>query len=108
MFYTYDQNNSGGSFVFDADRGISSVVIVEADSAAEADGHAEKIGLYFDGAGDCECCGDRWYNAYEGHALPTIYGRSAELYEPDYKWQDDGNPEVFVHYADGRLASYCL
>lgn len=108
MFYTYNQNNSGGSFEFDPERGISTVVIVEADSETEADEQAEKIGLYFDGAGDCECCGDRWYNAYGGNELPTIYGRAVELYEPGCKWQGDGNPEVYVHYADGRLVAYCL
>ena len=61
MFYRFRQNNSYGRFVFDKERGISTEVWVEADSTADAMARAEVIGLYFDGAGDCPCCGDRWY-----------------------------------------------
>lgn len=47
MFYTYAQNNSYG--VFDVDGNVKHYVIIEADSAKEADEKAESIGLYFDG-----------------------------------------------------------
>lgn len=63
MFYTFNQNNSGGGFDFDAKRGISRYVIISADSTEDAIKRAEKIGLYFNGVesgDDCECCGDRW------------------------------------------------
>ena len=59
-WYVYHQNNSGGSFVHDPENGIGYEVIVEASSAKQADALASAIGLYFDGAGDCSCCGNRW------------------------------------------------
>lgn len=74
MFYAYRQNNSGGSFYGPIN------VIIEADSAEEADHiattHADSP-IYFDGCSigrDCDCCGDRWYRAYDGHAEPLVYG----------------------------------
>jgi hypothetical protein len=63
--YEYRQNNSGGTYHIDHERGISRIVLIEAESPARANHHAESIGLYFDGAGDCQCCGDRWYEASE-------------------------------------------
>ena len=59
-YYEYSQNNSGGSFTKPA-----ITVFIEADSPEAADVVAVKNGLYFDGDGDCECCGDRWYRASE-------------------------------------------
>ena len=108
MFYTYSQNNSGGSFVFR--RGISVFVIVEADSAAEANVRAEQIGLYFGGEGDCECCGDRWYpysSTAKGDKWPSLHGKrvttkaTAETLSLFIKWAK--GPEVFIHYKDGRV-----
>jgi hypothetical protein len=107
MFYTYDQNNSGGGFDYDDEAGISCYVIVEADSADEADDRARTIGLYFDGYGDCECCGDRWSGAWRGTERPEIWGRSIIEYKPSIKWQGEGIPEIYVHYADGRTVGYC-
>lgn len=106
MFYTYDQNNSGGSFDYDAKRGISSAVIVEADSADQADNRARRIGLYFDGYGDCECCGNRWSEAWRGTKVPEMYGRPVEGYTSFVKWQGQGRPEIFVHYKDGRIVGH--
>ena len=73
MFYTYSQNNSGGSFI-----GPALYVVVEADNSEEADSIAEKNGLYFDGCekgADCDCCGDRWRRAWvdSGKEKPMIY-----------------------------------
>ena len=106
MFYTYNQNNSGGSFDFNESRGITHFVIVEADSAADADRRAEDIGLYFDGCDsgiDCDCCGDRWYTQWkdEGTDTPEIYGKPFTEGFGDFTWMDKGK-EVCVHYADGR------
>ena len=116
MFFTYDQNNSGGSFDYEADRGISFYVIVEADSADEANNRAERIGLYFDGAGDCECCGNRWtdqWNDQNGTPYPEVYGRSVLLPEDDayYEASESGwvkrdEYEGFVHYKDGRVLGF--
>lgn len=74
MFYTYSQNNSGGSFI-----GPALYVVVEADNSEEADSIAEENGLYFDGCEkgvDCDCCGDRWSRAWGGgKEKPMIYDK---------------------------------
>ena len=79
MFYSYHQNNSGGTFY-----GPAIWVIVEADTANEADAIAEENGVYFNGCStgeDCSCCGDRWSRQWgddEGTEEPEIYGKSPE------------------------------
>jgi hypothetical protein len=109
MFYEFHQNNSGGSFVFDKDRGISVNVIVEADSPEDANWRAEHIGLYFSGVGDCRCCGNRWYEQWEkeGTKTPMLYGEplTKEHGKRNIKWIQNG-PETFVHYKDGRIESF--
>lgn len=62
-YYHYRQNNSGGSFTEPAIN-----VYIEANTSEEANAIAIQNGLYFGGYGDCECCGDRWYNASERDA----------------------------------------
>ncbi|QEQ94098.1 hypothetical protein SEA_SAFTANT_66 [Streptomyces phage Saftant] len=114
-FFEYNQNNSGGSFDIDPDAGISTVVIVEADNAAEADAKAEEIGLYFDGDGDCPCCGDRWYaqdggwKDDAGDPVPSIYGEpiSDIDFSSSYRsrWTG-GAPEVYVHFSNGTVQGY--
>lgn len=96
MFYTYRQNNSGGYF-----RGPV-CVIIEADSAEEANFIAEeKANLYFDGHGDCHCCGNRWHTARdtEGTEEPTLYGENI-LFKvgASYLRGDDCK----IYYKDGR------
>lgn len=82
MFYTFYQNNSGGFFTKPAH-----YVIVEADSAEEANAIAEQNGVYFDGVEegiDCRCCGDRWIEIYDDDDCaenPTIYGGLPEVGE---------------------------
>ncbi|WJN62768.1 hypothetical protein [Streptomyces phage phiScoe15] len=116
-FFEYNQNNSGGSFHIDPEAGISTVVIVEADTAKQADAKAEEIGLYFDGAGDCDCCGDRWYSAQgwgfgdepEGDAVPSIYGEPVSDIDFSSSYRSrwaDGAPEVYVHFASGTVQGY--
>ena len=106
MFYTFMQNGSGGSFTLDSE--VTHMVIVEAGTADEANAKAESIGIYFDGYGDCSCCGDRWsrvdeeWDAEEG---PCVYGTPVEEWEPLCKWMPEGK-EVVVHYADGKVTWY--
>jgi hypothetical protein len=83
MYYTFSQNNSGGSWIG------PQYVIVKADSASEANEIAENYGIYFDGVKqeiDCECCGDRWCQVWEdeGTEEPTIFGDS-NLADYDYE-----------------------
>lgn len=68
-WYTYRQNNSGGRF-----KGPALFVFVEALNAAHANQIAETAGVYFDGEGDCQCCGYRWDRAREdsGQPEPTL------------------------------------
>ena len=98
-FYTFRQNNSGGSFDIDLLSGICVYVIVEANSASHANDRAEDIGLYFDGCDDdrdCSCCGDRWYRTYESEATeqPELYG--------ELVGEKEGN-EIAIHYLDGTF-----
>lgn len=61
-FYEYHQNNSGGRF----DLELGENVYIQATTADEANSIAQNNGIYFDGVEDgrdCQCCGDRWYEA---------------------------------------------
>ena len=68
-YYTYRQNNSGGSFSTPA---IS--VVIKADTPAQANAIAITKGIYFDDNYeiDCECCGQRWYPATDYDAVDAI------------------------------------
>lgn len=107
MFYQFHQNNSGGHFDYDYERGISCNVIVEADDPEEANYRAKRIGLYFDGYGDCSCCGDRWSEFYwgEGDDTPMVYNKPAVL-ETAYGWRDCIDWEGFIHFKDGRKVGF--
>ncbi len=111
MFYTYNQNNSGGSF--DLTESLTHHVIIEANSSSEADSKLESLGGYFNGCDsgrDCDCCGDRWSNAWhnDGEPEPMAYGKKASEYvgsPGQHNWMPAGK-EVVVHYADGTVAWY--
>lgn len=109
MFYAYTQNNSGGEFVVDDN--VKHYVIIEANSAKEADEKAESIGLYFDGVKngkDCPCCGDRWDKADDpdfginGTEKPEIYGQSVLKFFKEIGWSP-WQEEAIVYYKDGKV-----
>src|SRR5690606_15564338 len=85
-------------------------VIIEADSAHEANERAEAVGLYFDGcdAGiDCHCCGDRWHRVDNDDAddEPMDYKQPIHhilTAEPRFHhaWTKD---YAVIYYADGRV-----
>jgi hypothetical protein len=105
-FFEFSQNNSGGSFVFDKDRGLTHYVIIEAENADQASARAQDTGIYFNGCDegtDCPCCGDRWYEPYgdEGTDKPEIYGQPFDKAEHMTRWMEAGH-EACVHYLDGR------
>lgn len=90
-YFTYRQNNSYGRFTKPA-----ILVVVIAVDTEEADEKAEKAGLYFDGAGDCPCCGDRWWPAYYGERDKSeIIAEIRDLKEY-YPNGQDGVPVVAV------------
>jgi hypothetical protein len=113
-FYHFHQNNSGGSFHYDYERGISCNVIVEADSVDDANERGKRLGMYFDGVEsgrDCSCCGDRWYPLWNygkeeaGAATPEHYGEPAALVE-GYGWSDVEDWEGFIHFKSGLKVGY--
>jgi hypothetical protein len=105
-FYTFSQNNSGGHFRNDEEKGIGEYVIIEAISNTHANGLAEDLGIYFDGCrykSDCPCCGDRWSRVsdYDGYDIPSIYGTPVEETEASLFRE-----EVYIHYLDGTVKTY--
>ena len=105
-FWTFDQNNSGGSFDFDEKSGITHYVIIEASSKSDAVKRAYDIGIYFDGCAegrDCPCCGDRWHEPWgdDGDDAPLLYGQPLSK-ATGFQWMPDGK-EIAVHYADERI-----
>lgn len=106
-FYTYYQNNSGGTW----DKSMPHYLIVEATSQRDADERAEAAGAYFDGCEtgqDCDCCGDRWHQTYEaGDPEPSVYGDSVETYVAGMSRSlYDGPEAVRVVYMDGKVVTY--
>jgi hypothetical protein len=60
MIYSFDQNNSGGSYSLPAKH----IIVKDARDESHAIEIALKAGMYLDGVADgldCDCCGDRWY-----------------------------------------------
>jgi len=92
MFYTFRQNNSGGSFIGPV------LVCVECDSLEDANDQAENNGITFGMFRSCECCGPRWSTAYDQSDLtetPTHYGDP--LSESGKSW--------VIYYKDGTKLS---
>jgi hypothetical protein len=102
-FYTFHQNNSGGSY--DVTNDVACEVIIEATDADDANRRAELVGIYFNGCADeidCSCCGDRWSEVYEddGKDTPMIYDDNALDHEPLVGKGHD--IYCVIHYIDGR------
>lgn len=97
VFWTYNQNNSGGEYIKNED--IAEFVIIEADDYREANTRAKMIGLNPDAA-YCKCCGKRWspMNSHDTpNGVPKIYDRKVEDY---VSWKPDSH--AIIHYKDGR------
>lgn len=108
-FFTFPQNNSGGSFHYDFFAGIGRYVIVEAIDQEHATTRAQQIGLYFDGSGDCSCCGYRWSEPWdeEGTEEPEIYGQPVEQYLAQNGWLHNSREhQVFVHRLTGQINAH--
>jgi hypothetical protein len=107
MFYEFDQNNTGGTWVADEDLGYK--VFIEADGESAAIDKAESIGIYFDGCrtgNDCPCCGDRWHEPWGvGEDSPTYYGKPLPLTEAENPFGFWKLP-IVVHRADGTRKYY--
>lgn len=82
FFYHFHQNNSGGFLAEPACE-----VFIEADTAEEANAIGLENGIYFDGCSkniDCNCCGDRWYRAFNGDRLENEEELQAHI--EAYSW----------------------
>jgi len=108
MFFTYNQNNSGGSF-----DGPAEHVVVEAVDYTEANYLAERYGLYFNGCDsgrDCPCCGDRWYSQYsnsDGNEFPSVYGKPVSDPEALKSWvMPSGKKTAVVYYKNGTVEKH--
>lgn len=101
MFFTFYQNNSGGVFDFEEGR-FSHYVIIEAETEEKAIERAKEVGLYFDGVGDCNCCGNRWsYPWDDGTDVPRVYGKLiTEPHKSHHRFMEAGKPEGYIHYLD--------
>ncbi len=91
-WYMFNQNNSGGVFEIRPEEGIGETVWVQARNVAEANQRAEGIGLYFDGSGDCSCCGNRW---------SEVWGSDEGTTKEPYIWAEWR--DVYAHRYDGTF-----
>lgn len=102
MFFEYSQNNSGG--VFHTDDKLCARVIIEASSCDEADDKLIALGGYFDGAGDCPCCGNRWDSGDELKFpmgdLNTVEEYVQRVIKDYGGWT---TPDARIFYVDGRV-----
>jgi len=111
-FYEFSQNNSGGSF--DVDKDVCHRLFIEATNAEQANGIAQNLGVYFDGCDsgmDCDCCGDRWYEADDYDVVDlkklsvsyktelTTIEDYAQLLADEYGWT---TPDARVFYLSGE------
>lgn len=96
-FWTITQNNSGGIFDHDAEKGIGYAVCVEARSVAEAEGRLKRIIDSYPASYDCPCCGDRWSVWF----YDDDGGEQPELYDKPLRggWRIPS----YVHHLDGRI-----
>jgi len=105
MYFTFSQNNSGGSFI--TNDLVCHYVIIEATTAEQANNLAETHGIYFDGESDCPCCGNRWSQQWDdsdGTSEPTIYDKTPGEYQ--CMWTPDGEVYCRVYHADGLKQEY--
>lgn len=96
-FYIFTQNNSGGWFDHNPEKGIGYRVAIQALTAEHANAIAQQTGIYFDGIEkgvDCSCCGDRWRPVDETDA-------TEDLKEVRKGW----NTPSYIHHINGMVVS---
>lgn len=104
VFVNFTQNNSGGYFIIDEEKGIGHYIVVEGINLENIKRRFEEITEDF--SEYCSCCGERWCSYIVDEDLtpnPTIYGKDAKRYVEEY---GDGFLKecfVFVHYIDGSI-----
>jgi len=96
-FFTFSQNNSGGSFY--RNDMVREFVVVEAQNAKEANSKFDEISYNY--SDSCPCCGSRWYEVDEdeGSDKPMGYGEPFTNFYADKKWHRGYT--IVVYYYDG-------
>ncbi len=111
-FYTFYQNNAAGVFVTDTLRGIGTTVVIEANSAEEANDFAENIGIDFDDL--CECCGTRWDSVRDSDGETSLPSQNNEIISEfniretpdDFKFVDNLKTELtYTHHLNGEITA---
>lgn len=97
-WFAYHQNNSHGITV--RNNKVADEVFIEAGCYLGANHRAEEVGLYFDGHGDCSCCGNRWSKQ---HDRSEVYLTLDEAIKDEFtNWQ-----KAYVAYhADGHVTLF--
>jgi gas vesicle protein len=95
MFFTFKQNNNRGKY-----QSIYKYVIVEADSAEEANNHKDiQWCVYFDKRyDDCDCCGPRWIKVTDEDATEVPMINGLDVTDPAESLRIDGN--FFIQFKD--------
>ena len=109
-WFLFRQNNSGG--YFKVDDVLCHELLIEADSANDANRKFLDWGGYFDGVSsgfDCGCCGDRWSESSEAMEFPINYidGKSLENAEEYARYQVSEWGHLFkkiyrIFYSNGK------
>ena len=106
-FYTFNQNNSGGYFVYNDEFGVCEYVIIESEGTSDAWDKLVAIGNnVLDMFDFCGCCGERWSNYITddgGKDSPMIWGEPLEIVESGIF-----RSRAFVHYIDGTFKEFTL
>lgn len=104
-FYDFNQNNSGGYFIYNEEFGVGEVMIIEAENYEMANAKLNMIGDEVDGFHSyCSCCGERWsekYDESDAEDFPHIYSNNLEKSELP-SWCK----AIYIHYANGAFKKY--
>ena len=102
MFVTLSQNNSGGYFINDEDKGICEYIIIEADNNTEFINRLNRIANSINGFYDyCNCCGERWFideDSIEFESEPLIDDESVYKVKK-YSFRE----KCFIHFKNGNI-----
>lgn len=106
VFAHFTQNNSGGYFLINEEKGIGHHIIVEGLDINDVRRRVEEITEDF--SENCSCCGERWDTLIwqdELTSSPNIYMKPIQEYlnETNLYIKDI---YVFVHYIDGTIEKY--
>lgn len=109
MWFNFNQNNSGGSFI--TNDKLCNRLYIEANSKEEAIKIAESLGCYWRGVKlgyDCSCCGDRWYIPFDSLDKEDHFDENLltiEEYVRDIvkRWGGWTIPEARIFYLNGTV-----